>query len=74
MGPEVQYSILDYSLMVNEIGTVLGYVPTRIEVEDSGKEFAICMDCSRLRFQTGWTCNVDDGMIIRKLFENKLNG
>ena len=74
LGPEAQYSILDYAQKVNETGRALGYASTRIVIEDSGKEFAICMDCSRLRVQTGWTCSVDDEMIIRKLFEIKLNG
>ena len=74
LGPEAQNTIFDYAEMSNEVGEALGYDSVGIVIEDCGKEFAICMDCSRLREQTGWACCIDDRMMIRKLFENKLNG
>ena len=73
LGPEVQYSILDYAKMVNVVGKSLGYASKDILVDDSGKEFSICMDCSRLRRHTKWTCRIDGETMIRKLFENKLH-
>lgn len=73
LGPEVQYSILDYAKMADVVGGTFGLASKGIIVDDSGKEFSICMDCSRLREQTMWTCRIDDEMMIRKLFESKLN-
>ncbi len=73
LGPEVQYSILDYAKKANYVGHSFGYTSEEIIVEDSGQEFAICMDCSRLRRQTQWSSQIGNERMIRKLFENKLN-
>lgn len=70
LGPGVQYSILDYAESTNIIGQQLGYSPIKISVEDSGKEFATCMDCSRLMQQTGWCPNVLKEEMIFNLFKN----
>lgn len=73
LGPEVQYSILDYAKMADVVGKSFGLASKGVLVDDSGKEFSICMDCSRLREQTKWACRIDGDVMIRKLFENKLN-
>lgn len=69
LGPGVQYSILDFAESANKIGQQLGYSPIRITVEDSGKEFATCMDCSRLIKQTGWRPNILVEEMIYNLFK-----
>ena len=74
LGPERQCSILGYADLVNEVAQKFGLRPVPVSVEDNGTYSAICMDCTALREQTGWACSVDDKMMIRKLFENKLNG
>lgn len=70
LGPGLQYSILDYATSANIIGEQLGYSPIKVTVEDSGKEFAICMNCSRLESETGWCPNVLKDEMITRLFEN----
>ena len=74
LGPERQCSILGYADLVNDVAQEFGFRPVTVSVNDNGTCSAICMDCSRLKVQTGWACSVDDRMMIRKLFENKLNG
>ena len=69
LGPGVQYSILDFAESANKIGQQLGYSPIKITVEDSGKEFATCMDCSRLIKQTGWCPNILVEEMIYNLFK-----
>jgi len=73
LGPGRQRSILDYANLVNKVAQDFGFHPVPISIEDSGINTAICMDCSRLKGQTKWDCQIDDEMMIRKLFENKLN-
>ena len=73
LGPEVQYSILDYAKMADVVGKSFGFASQGIIVDDSGKEFSICMDCSRLREQTKWACRIDDEIMIQKLFQDKLH-
>lgn len=70
LGPGLQYSILDYATSANIIGEQLGYNPIKVTVEDSGKEFAICMNCSRLESETGWRPMVLKDEMITRLFEN----
>ena len=70
LGPGLQYSILDYATTANIIGEQLGYNPIKVTVEDSGKEFAICMNCSRLESETGWRPTVLKDEMITRLFEN----
>lgn len=70
LGPGLQYSILDYATSANIIGEQLGYNPIKVTVEDSGKEFAICMNCSRLESETGWRPTVLKDEMITRLFEN----
>ncbi len=72
LGPGVQYSILIYAHLANEIGKTFGYAPTSIVVEDSGKEFAICMDCSLLKNQTGWFPTISKSMMLEKMFISKI--
>lgn len=54
LGPCVQYSILEYAKTVNSVGQINGYSPVKISVNDNCKDFAICMDCTTLKNQTGW--------------------
>lgn len=70
LGPGVQYSILDYAESANTIGGQLGYNPINISVEDSGKDFSICMDCSLLEKETGWHTTILKDEMITRLFEN----
>lgn len=70
LGPGVQYSILDYAESANTIGGQLGYNPINISVEDSGKDFSICMDCSLLEKETGWHSTILKDEMITRLFEN----
>ena len=72
LGPGIQHSILSYAQSANEVGESYGYAPTRIIVDDSGKDFAICMDCSRLETQTGWRPRVTKRMMLEKMFNRKL--
>ena len=73
LGPGVQYSILDYAEAANEVGRSFGYSPTNIVVGDSGKEFAICMDCSRLMQDTGWQPSILKDEMITNLFNEDTN-
>lgn len=68
LGPGVQHSILDYAETANWVGESFGYKPTDIYVEDSGKEFAICMDCSKLEKQLGWQPVIDKNKMVSTLF------
>ncbi len=70
LGPGVQFSILDYAESANNVGQQFGLSPIKIAVEDSGKEFAICMDCSLLEKETGWHPAVLKEIMITRLFEN----
>ena len=70
LGPGVQYSILEYAESANNVGREFGFSPIKVTVEDSGKEFAICMNCSRLESETGWRPTVLKDEMITRLFEN----
>lgn len=72
LGPGVQYSILDYAQSTNEVGRTYGLPGISIEVNDSGKEFAICMDYSLLRAQTNWSPKVTKERMLKKMFEEKM--
>lgn len=71
LGPGLQYSILEYAESVNDVGQQFGYDPVTVSVEDNGKDFAICMDCSLLEGETGWHPTVLKDEMITRLF-NKL--
>ena len=71
LGPGLQHSILDYAQTANEVGVSFGYTPIKIEVEDSGKEFAICMNCKKLESQTGWKPKVTKTIMLWNMFNNK---
>lgn len=71
LGPGVQYSILEYAESANIVGEVFGYRPTKINVEDSGKVFAICMDCSRISDQNNWTPKISKEEMLSNLFKRK---
>lgn len=71
LGPGVQYSILEYAQAANEVGKKSGFAPTNIVVDDSGKEFAICMDCTRLMKETDWKPIVLKNEMIEKMFRKK---
>lgn len=73
LGPGVQHSIFEYAQSANKVGETFGFAPTNIAVEDSGKEFAICMDCSKLSLQTGWKPKVTKTMMLQRMFNNKNN-
>ena len=72
LGPDAQYSILDYAQSANTIGKNYGFTGTTIEVKDDGKEYAICMDCSRLTVQTDWKPKVTKMMMLQRLFEKRM--
>lgn len=69
LGPENQYSILDYAETANLLGRDYGYSPVDITVEDNGNSFAICMDCTLLKNQTGWVPIVSKRMMLCKMYE-----
>lgn len=71
LGPGTQLSILGYAQSANEVGGLFGYAPTKIKVEDSGKEFSICMDCTRLKEHTQWEPKVTNKQMIWNLFVTK---
>ena len=71
LGPGVQHSILEYAKSANEVGETFGYAPTNIIVNDSGKEFAICMDCSKIESQTRWESSITKTIMLQKMFKNK---
>lgn len=73
LGPEVQYSILEYAKTANSIGQMIGYKDVVISIEDSGKNFAICMDCGCIKSQTGWTANILKDEMIINIFKDKSN-
>lgn len=70
LGPGVQYSILEYAMMANEIGMSMGYSPIKINVEDTGKEFAIFMNCNKLQKATGWKPIVTIEKMFASLFSD----
>ena len=72
LGPEMQYSILDYAISANQIGKEFGLTPIVVNVDDNGKEFAICIDCSTLKNQTKWEPKVLKDDMIRILFQKRL--
>ena len=67
LGPGIQHSILDYAETVNTIGTDFGFAKVAVHVEDNGKSFAICMDCSKLEQQLGWKPAIDKSRMISNL-------
>lgn len=71
LGPGVQHSILEYAQAANEVGETFGFASTNIIIDDSGKDFAICMDCSKLKSQTGWKPKVTKNMMLQRMFKNK---
>jgi len=71
LGPGVQHSILEYAQSANVVGQTFGYASTNIVTDDSGKEFAICMDCSKLESQTGWKPKIDRIKMLSNLFRTK---
>lgn len=73
LGPGIQHSILEYAQSANEAGKSCGYTPIGIVVEDSGKEFAICMDCTKLEMQTGWKAIVTKMIMLQNMFIRKTN-
>ena len=64
LGPERQSSILDYAILVNRVAQDYGFHPVPINVEDNGL----------IRQQTKWSCHIDDELMVRKLFDVKVNG
>ena len=71
LGPGVQYSILAYAQSANKVGESFGYAPTSIVVDDMGKQFAICMDCTRLENQTGWSPKITKCLMLQRMFMDK---
>lgn len=71
LGPGVQHSILEYAKSANKVGETFGYAPTNIIVNDSGKEIAICMDCSKIDTQTGWKPIVTKTIMLQRMFNYK---
>ena len=73
LGPDEQYSILEYANSANEIGRQFGFSPVQVTVEDNGNQFAICMNCSKLRSKTSWSPVVGRDLMLTKLFKSKIN-
>lgn len=73
LGPEKQYSILEYANSANQIGQEFGLKPIPVAVNDNGKEFAICMDCSTLKKQTNWESKISKDDMLRILFQKRIN-
>lgn len=73
LGPGVQYSILDYAESANRIGQEFGYLPISIKVDDNGKKYAICMDCSKLVTQIDWNSYITKDKMITLLYKLKNN-
>lgn len=71
LGPGVQYSILDYAQSANELGQQFGCSLVNVKVEDGGKDFAICMNCSCLIKQTGWEPKVTKDIMLQRMFNYK---
>ena len=71
LGPGVQYSILEYAESSNEIGKKFGFNSINIIVEDNGKEFAICMDISKMISDSIWLPKVNKKLMIENLFKTK---
>ena len=71
LGPGVQYSILDYAETTNTIGQNFGYPAVEIKVDDNGKTFAICMDCTKLENQTNWKPMISKKAMLSNLFIHK---
>lgn len=74
LGPGNQYSILDLAYKANQIGQEFGCPKSFVTVEDDGCASAICMDCSKIADQIGWTCSTDMDDTLRKMFSERLNG
>lgn len=72
LGPGVQYSILEYANAANEMGRQLGFTPVQVKVEDNGKTFAICMDCSKLKSQTHWSPETSMQTMLHNMFNCKI--
>ncbi len=72
VGPGVQYTILDYAEEANEVGLLFGFAPTNIMIDDSGNEFAICMDCSRMEAETNWKPKVTKRDMLQNMFMKKV--
>jgi nucleoside-diphosphate-sugar epimerase len=52
-------------------GQVFGFSPVALTMTDNDKDFAICMDCSRLKSKTGWEPTVPAEMMIDKMFNKR---
>lgn len=68
LGSCVQYSILEYAKTVNSVGQINGYTPVKISVNDNCKDFAICMDCTTLKNQTGWYPQISIEIMIQNMY------
>lgn len=71
LGPGVQHSILEYAETANYIGQKQGFDPIKINIEDNGREFAICMDCSKLMNESHWRPLYLKKYMITHLFQLK---
>lgn len=72
LGPGVQHSILEYANAANDIGQQFGYTPVPVNVHDSGKAFAVCMDCSKLIAQTRWHPVITMQIMLQNMFNSKI--
>lgn len=72
LGPVVQYSILDYAETANTIGQNYGFPAVEINVDDNGKNFAICMGCTKLMEKTGWSPMISKETMLSNLFKSKM--
>lgn len=71
LGPGVQHSILEYAEAANKMGQLFGFTPVSVRVDDSGKAFAICMDCSTLMAQTHWKPEITMQVMLWNMFNSK---
>lgn len=74
LGPGTQYSILDLAYKANQVGQEFGCPKSSVTIDDDGCSSAICMDCSRIATQIGWSCNIGIDSTVRDMFRERLNG
>ena len=71
LGPGVQHSILEYAEAANSEGHKFGYSPIKIDIQDNGNDFAICMDCRKVEAQTKWHPRVTKEDMLQNMYKLK---
>lgn len=68
LGIDRQYSLLEYAETVKTIGTKLGY-NVSFDVADNGIEVSAGMNCTKLRYDTGWKSEIGKDEMVEELFK-----